>query len=540
MNPETPPGALSRPLLLPKLWPWLIAVAGLSAAYYSLYLDTGFNFADDGNYAQFAYELARGRPVSDVALNYGLVWFQIGAALFRWFGVDYLLIKGVFFAAITATNVLAFCALAILTKRLALAAILTAVTAAAPAFPATAFYGLCVAMNVAAQAWLAERQSRATWMDAALTGVALSVSFQLRPDFGYLFVFPLAIVIAGTSARGKMTLAAVTGFVAAGLPILLAAAAGGFVDVLIDQSLAYPAMMIDYLSAGLANVGNGGTVSGGLARPAVSSLIAGDWEKLAFAWLVYLPVLGIVSVIALQGRATWADLRIGQLHRLARLAVILSAAAGFPYYFLFRPDFAHVANFMPGYVIICGAVVAAALERRRAPGHMIAAAVVTANAALYTWAGTVSPETGSIGIAAGRTDRFTAGNGVDVKVNAGELALLTQLRDVIAANSKAGDAIVCVPYCPGIAFMSERHMLLDRFFVDDSILTREPDWLTNAIAKTRAERPPVVIVMNWAINGTEFSRFKNWAAPYMSMLDETARDRIVQPDLTVFFLRGAD
>ena len=34
-----------------------------------------------------------------------------------------------------------------------------------------------------------------------------------------------------------------------------------------------------------------------------------------------------------------------------------AAAAAFPHYFLFRPDMAHVANFMPGYVVLAAAFI---------------------------------------------------------------------------------------------------------------------------------------------------------------------------------------
>lgn len=84
--------------------------------------------------------------------------------------------------------------------------------------------------------------------------------------------------------------------------------------------------------------------------------------------------------------------------------------------------------------------------------------------------------------------------------------------------------------------MSERRMLLPEFYADDSFLTRNPDWLPRAIRTTREARPPVVIVKDWAINGTEISRFKNWAAPYMSMLEEVAARKIELPGTTVYLV----
>ena len=67
---------------------WSAAVLAVSAIYYSRYFNSGFNFADDGNYAQICYELFLGRSLSDIAINYGVLWFKVGQGLFQIFGVD--------------------------------------------------------------------------------------------------------------------------------------------------------------------------------------------------------------------------------------------------------------------------------------------------------------------------------------------------------------------------------------------------------------------------------------------------------------------
>ena len=86
-----------------------------SIGYYALYFNSGFNFADDGNYAQICYELLLGRDPNDLAIGYGILWFKVGEFLFRIFGVNYTLIKLLFFFCITVTNVLIFYTVAIAT-----------------------------------------------------------------------------------------------------------------------------------------------------------------------------------------------------------------------------------------------------------------------------------------------------------------------------------------------------------------------------------------------------------------------------------------
>ncbi|MBT7451913.1 MAG: hypothetical protein HN793_13845, partial [Rhodospirillaceae bacterium] len=89
-------------------WYYGAAILLLSALYYGLYLNIGFSAADDGNYAQIAYELYLGRAPEELAINYGILWFKIGEGLFHVFGVNYVLVKIFFFAVIAATNILIF------------------------------------------------------------------------------------------------------------------------------------------------------------------------------------------------------------------------------------------------------------------------------------------------------------------------------------------------------------------------------------------------------------------------------------------------
>ncbi|MDX2223552.1 MAG: hypothetical protein SFV21_12430 [Rhodospirillaceae bacterium] len=524
---------------------WCAGVAALSLAYTAIYFAAGFNTADDGNYAQIAYELFLGRAPADLAFNYGLAWFQAGTVLFRMFGVDYDLVRAVFFGSIICTNVLLFATIARLTGHRGFAAAATVAPALAPAFPATAFYGLCILLNAAAQIRLV--RGPATPRNAALAGAALAVTFLIRPDFGYLFALPLFAVAVLTVPRGRMgdnLVGAALGFVAVMLPYAAIAAAGGYLELVAGQTLAYPAMMANMLIAGLSGTAQSAASAGTfLARPSLSDMFAADGDAATFAALVYLPVIGLLGYVVL------AVARIVRSHRdvrgsvIAEAAVVLTAgAAAFPHYFAYRPDMPHVANFMAGYAVLAAALVWPLLRAvresaglRRA-GTGLAAAGVAAHLGLYAWAGVRSPEAGGIAIARDRTERFDAGNGVAARVRTDEKQVLEFLRATIAANSKPGDAIVCLPYCPGVAFMTERRMLLRHFFVDDSFPTREPDWLAHAIELTRRERPPVVIVMDWAINGTEISRFKNWAPEYMALLEEIAREKVAYPGLTVYLL----
>lgn len=539
-----------------KIRVWLPAVllGGLSLLYYGLYFNAGFNFSDEGNYAQFAYELSLGTSLNDLPVSYGLLWFKVGEVLFRLFGPNFLLIRFLFFACVLLTTLLVYAAVAMVTGQRWFAAAAAAVPAFAPAFLPTAFYGLCILINAVPQIRLAARLTRATARDAALAGAALAISFQIRPDFGYVFAVPLAALLILAAVRGaadknarlglarRLIGAALLAFAAAHLPGLLLALNDGYLGTLVSQYLSYPVMLADYgvrgvtaLLAGLltspgADVSAAGTL---LARPRLLGAASG--AELRLALLVYLPFV----IIAAFGITTLFLLRrardpVGE--GAPFLVVLVAGAAALPHYFFYRPDLSHIANFMPGFTVLA-AVFAWQLMTHGPRAVRVAAPVFVAlPLGIYLWAALTTEGTGSIAGAAARTERFHAANGVDVRLHPGEKTLLEDLKAVIEANSAPGDAIVCVPYCPGIAFMTGRRLLFKEQYVDDALPLRDPQWIPRAMAMTREKRPPVIIVMDWAINGTDISRFSRWAAPYMETVQNLAREKLDRPGLTIYLL----
>jgi len=498
----------------------------LSAAYYGLYLNAGFNFTDDGNFAQTAYELLAGRSFADLAPGYGLLWFKMGELLFGLFGVHYLLVRSFFFACIALTNLMIFTTLQRVSGRLWFAAAFTVIALLVPAFPATAFYGLCVLLNASAQIRLASRNEPDVW-DGALCGAALALTFQVRPDFGYVFLASLAVVLLLMPSRDRV-IGAVTGFAATSLPFTAAATAGGYLGLFARQYADYPALLAEFLLNGLRGLNHASAPLAVLQRPA--------WSDPGMAALVYVPPV----VIAAYAIATLATARRRFAQDRGSLAVSIVAltagVAALPHYFFFRPDLSHIANFMPGFILMCSVMIH---ELSRDHSRLLAgigAAAVSATLALYLWIGLPSPATGAVGEAFGRDQVFRAENGVHVRVAADEKAQLESLRDVVLAHSQPGDAIVCLPYCPGIAFMTARRMLLSAFYADETFLVRKPTWLPEAIAKTRAARPPVVIIADWAINGTEESRFTHWATSYVEAVAALAQEKVTAGGATAYVL----
>ena len=529
--------------LIPRTSALYVAVlVALSAVYYSGYVGSGFNYADDGNYAQVCYELLTGRDIHDIVLSYGATWFKLGEGLFSLFGVHFLAVRILFFVCLTLTSLLVYTAIVMATGGRGLALLMTAVILMVPPFPATAFYGLGVMMNVAAQMRLATRLANATRSDAIIAGAALAASFLLRPDFGYAFAVALIalIFLAPKPAWRVLFLGTALGFVGVQAIAFLVAIAGGYADVLVSQYLEYPALIAGYLIGGFDRITGheratiAATV---LGRPGRHALLHGDTAGLAL--LIYFPVLVVVG-FAIATAVAWLKNRHASLPVF--IVAFFAAATTLPHYFFFRPDLSHVANFMPGYVVLAAVIMTAMFRLNADPNRLkrivavIVAGVLMGHMGVYLGLGLNSDATGAIGTSGGRTERFESVNGVDVRVTEAEKAHLTALQDAVVGNSQPGDSIVCYPYCPGVAFMTGRHLLLHNFFADDGTPLREPGWIDMAISRTRDAKPPVVIIMDWAVNGTDRSRFDVWAADYVTAVKEMARDCMVMPGITIYFL----
>jgi hypothetical protein len=84
---------------------------------------------------------------------------------------------------------------------------------------------------------------------------------------------------------------------------------------------------------------------------------------------------------------------------------------------------------------------------------------------------------------------------------------------MIRNESGPNDYVLCLPYCPGINFVAGRRTFQRVLYVDNSILNSQPDWLAGMRDEIAEKKPKVIVIWNWAINGTWNSRFSVWAAP---------------------------
>ena len=94
-------------------------------------------------------------------------------------------------------------------------------------------------------------------------------------------------------------------------------------------------------------------------------------------------------------------------------------------------------------------------------------------------------------------------------------------RDAILSNSGPEDWVVSYPYAPTVNFMTARRSYEHNLYVDDA--TAGTDFMRGAIERATTMRPAVFVIDNRPINGTEASRFSNWARPFMEFLEANYR-----------------
>ncbi|KAA1054014.1 hypothetical protein FH063_002249 [Azospirillum argentinense] len=543
----------------------------VAVAYFHGFFNYGFEWGDVGSYAQVVYELSRGGTPGDY-VGYGLLWYGLGLAGVAVAGPGYGTILLTLYGVILGVAFLFFFGTWLATGRVWAALLVALLFVLVPPFPASAVRSLAFGINLLAFLWLARAPLGRDGQALVLAAVAVGVTFMLRPDFGYFFTLCLGLLMAVRSACSSGTMAArLADFLRSALlaaaviavtvtPLFLIAWSGGYLTTILDDYLSYPRRILFFIlqSPSLANMVGGKPASdaGFLKILPVSALFAGPFGGRVFAFLIYSTMLGL-ALFAVHALWGWVR-RPGDVRRnLLTLTVLMLAGSQWPIFAFFRPAWIHFATFMHGYLVLAAVAAAGLLgvlgfggparsagERGRGSlAKALAAAglfVLAAQAVLFVVHGVQVPGVGALAQREGRDVAMSAGHGVDVMVSAAEKRQYETIDALIRAHSRPEDRIVCVPYCPGYAFMAERRMLFKEHYVDDNTPNLYPGWIDRAIALTEAERPPVILVQDWAPNQTEASRFAVWAAPYMAFVRSRYPGVVPFPGGTAYLAERVD
>ncbi|MEI6417065.1 MAG: hypothetical protein WCO92_05025, partial [Verrucomicrobiota bacterium] len=507
-----------------------------------------------------ALRLLEGKiPFVEARLNYNLFWFYPIVALFKIFGPSYTVLRIFFFFLASLTGLLSFYVVSLTTKRLGAATLAGLLTLILPGQLFRNYMAFLVMLNMALflKAFLfpyPTHRKQLLWIGAA--GLSLGLTFLIRIDLGVflsLIFFGLAIFfpwigskpITPVTRRLLLSTAAlslgVLGFFALHTPVYCYALHRGFAPHFAAQYQQWPQMITTQAMRGLKKIYSASpslsptvkhtftqctpssptSPSSSSAKTTLlrASLSSSNIREKITALNLYLPIITwLLLILMATGFFFKKTSRANSRHRTFVLLTSLGCSLTlFPQYFFWRPDMVHLSEFMvPMSVTILMAIVFA-LEAWPVSKNFLKILlsllllIGIATLSLYFINGCQSQSTGGIAISEGRTKEFFGENRVHVKLKPHEWEETSAIYQSVLQHSQQGEYVVCFPYNPEINFMTNRPSYRCDLYCDDVTAPRNFDEV--AIREIETFHPAVIVITNWPINGTEHSRFSNWAAP---------------------------
>ncbi len=233
---------------------------------------------------------------------------------------------------------------------------------------------------------------------------------------------------------------------------------------------------------------------------------------------LYLPI-PLSLLLAAGGAIGWLiALGCGDRRRasswLSSLTALGCSLVLFPQYFFWQPNMVHLSEFMVPMTVatVISSILAADAWRcggwrRVLAGIYLSLALVSL--VLYFVNACQSGGSGGIAVSQHKSLPFRAANGVTVIMNTREYQENSAIRDLVGAVSDPGEFVICYPYYPEINFYTDRPSYERNVYADNDIPGDK--FHAELLANVGKYRPPVFVINNWDINGTEDSRFYNWA-----------------------------
>jgi hypothetical protein len=557
-----------RPFWLLR-WPWALLLLVVAAVYYGSYYRHGINFRDEGGtLTLLGQRVLNGEvPFRDVDLGYNVGWFLPIAALFKVTGVDFVALRIFMFVLSALAAVLGFLTIERAFRHaghrglaLPLAFVTGLLLIAVPGMTFKNYNPLAAVANTwALIGFIFARGVRESCWRALVGGLILGATWLVRIDLGTFFtllwVGTLVFRMFGQPGTvGERLAASVLGFliVAVGVgamhaPVLWDAHRRDYWPQFTGAYFNQWRKIADQVP-GLSSILYAPKPKAAQVAPAKSEAPApeetaavaapaqkkGTWkdetlsrtswrdvkganekdrnEVLGLFLLTYFPLLVMLPLIA-WGVIRWFRALITMEDSsgpLAALVLVGGALTMFPQFFLWRPDAPHLSEFGPGYWtgVIGATGLLAAGASRRIFGQILAG-LLFLHAGLWTWRMLPDRWCGTIAARENRKTLFEGENGVRVFEQKKTVAWMNDVLRLIRERSGANDHLVAYPYHPSFNVLGNRRTYEKKVYIDDA--QAGPQWGKEAIKRIEKNQPAIIIVSDWDINGTEASRFRNWA-----------------------------
>ena len=537
----------------------LIAASALflfAILYYSLIFRYGLNLADEGNVALISQRLMRGEhPFRDVATGYNVLWFYPISTLFRVFGTHLLLMRAYFYAISTGSALIAFFLLRRLDAPLWLAFLQGLLVILINGQYFKAYIPFLVVSNLFAITLFLTSQRKALLSLGA--GILLGTTFLIRIDLGIFFsvvwfgVLLMHFLLLNRRLLFNLLIAGclVLGVVAMHLPFIYDAHHRHFLPSFTDQYTNVAGLILAPIlphkppappppattpvpALPPQNAAQPGSLqvpaSPGVGEPrATPALVkpptllqrrsfkeiflkSPTIAKRLLAVLTYLPIL-LICALLIAGVFLGLSKRMAADRWLLFSALLAGCLSAFPQFFFFRPDLPHLIEFMNGGLVALTCAGWLLWSSQGKDRISIPFVVTIAFIGLSYFSLTFpNPYGGTVFLRMNRNSEFRGANGVDVILNPEEYEEANTLFSATVLNSTKKDYVACYPYLPGVNFITARPTFQYNLYIDDVI--QSLDWQEAEIAQIRRYRPAVIVIDDWKINGTDGSRFSQWAA----------------------------
>ncbi len=540
--------------------------------YYGQYYRSDLNLGGEGGTAAvIAMRLNEGwLPIVETFLGYNVMWFYPIAWLFQVTGPDYVALRLYFFALCLAMAVIGFLTVRRVTGQGWLAVGTGVLLILIPGMLFRNYMGLLPVLNgyLFLQAFVLEpRSPRWRWAWWTLAGLGLGLTLLVRVDLG-IFISVIAVglialypfgvrgaLVRRLGAAAAALVVVVAAVVAIHVPVYLDAKARGFgpdflgqypteinrlryefgKEVLGDAGAEADAAVVpsrerfggrELLAAGSHHsewmrVADGGAGDTTRPRETLGELFNQEsFYDAVFVVILHLPMVisGIIFVVA-SGGLLWALIARDGERKAAALTCLVTLGVAltlFPQYFFFRPDTPHLSEFMCPFVIamVCacwhGLRWARGSWALRVPVIGFVGLCVVGEG-LYFYHSFPKESAGTIAAKRKRNHEFRGDNGVRVWLKRRERERIAAIHEAVVVHSRPDDWVITYPYSPTINFMTNRRSYLRNLYIDN--VTAGESWLNNSMLELERERPAVIVIDERDINDTEYSRFKNWAAP---------------------------
>lgn len=506
-----------------------------SAIYYSFFYNVGFNLADEGTLLYRVQQILAGAVFYKDFADYGPLWYYPIAAWCFFTGEEFQYIRIFLFFLASLTGFLVYFFVRKITGNLFAALLLALIVITIPAPIHKIWLPFCSILLVVVYT---------KYLPAAiipkkhffLCGLAAAFASLVRTEFLWVALAGMALLLISRAYAAKRKellwkngIFCVFGILTLYLPFFIFIIATGVAKEFFIHQFAFFItcwnMVVEKLTGGLVPV----KAIPRLEAPSLSALFNAwpNWTLAAeyYVSLVLLSGLILLSVPAIRYIFSRDKTFFTPYRWTLTIFLIFSSPIYFSF-FAFRPDHGHFMQFFPCLALLAGIIYghianlqkqAAALMIRCAYIFLfiLAVSLLCLGASVNMFAKSGPPLIKQV------ATEYFSNETLSVYVQPYQKEIMTAFVEHIERHTRKGEYIAAYPYIPSAFALTKRKSLSNRLYVDNATPLLYPKWEKEELERLALFQPKVIVLMpDWAINGTDDSRFKIWAKNVFSYIQK--------------------